>query len=763
MDLIIFLHVIIESGFAMFCILAAIYIRFYSPVSGNLTGIMTCGLLTSAVINIFDPLAYLFRGNVTSAGIAMTRASNFIVFAGMIALLAVGNNLIDRSIGDSAGEDDRRLRDFVYIVCGAALLSLAMSRVFGFYYYFDEQNIYHRGKAYVVLPLLAVIALACMTVRTVRARNTLTRGRYFAFLCFCLLPVAGAILQTVIYGVSYSNIANSISLIIIFAVFIREVRSALSIRKSFILSGESIDSISEDIDRFLEGVGTETQNRIRIRFTIEEALLRIRQHFGEPEMVKITADIQFGRPSIHIQHYGEAFNPFIRTGESDEDWSSGLLSSAGLSPNYLYARGRNLIKISLARMSVNPVITVLIAILFGLLTGIIATAALSEGDARFVSEYILVPVYNLWNNMLFSVSAPAMLLIVMSTMLNTREVSDQGGSTGAIMVRYFLITLLMGAVTVAASGLVVGSSFRSGRFTRYTAAYLISKLFSVIPENLVKPIIDFNSAQLIMMGVVIAYAIMAVGQQAGGLESIVQQLDMIAIQLAQWIARFMPFFTAFLTAKLVIDRNAGLLTEMIMVFPLALAVSVVCIAAALVYVSLRTGVNPGKLFKKLMPSFLATLRTGQVADTYALAVKCCIRDLGIQKVFTKRMMPVGLVLYMPVSMIGMISFVIYAAVSSDTVISPMWILTAIIFSLILLLAGPPIPGVNLLSYVVIIEQLNISREFVLAAMIFDFIFGLFSTAANQMMLQMDLMVQADHVGMLDHAILKKTEEKNASA
>ena len=108
---------------------------------------------------------------------------------------------------------------------------------------------------------------------------------------------------------------------------------------------------------------------------------------------------------------------------------------------------------------------------------------------------------------------------------------------------------------------------------------------------------------------------------------------------------------------------------------------------------------------------------------------------------------------MPASMVGMISFVIYAAFMSGLDITPVWIIRAIVFALILLVAAPPIPGVNLLSYVVIIGQLGIAKEYVLAAVVFDIIFDSFGAAANQMMLQLDMLLQAERVGLLNHKIM----------
>lgn len=755
MDLTTFLHVIFESGFGLFCVLAAIYLHLYSFVTIKTRRVITAALLVSAFINFADTLAYFFRGSTTPAGYVMVRISNFAVFAGMLALLALGSLLLDRVLEETGAEEDKKLSHAIYGICAAGIVMLAASRIFGFLYYFDEQNRYHRESSFVLLPLVALAGIILLIARTVRARESLSRDKFIAFMVFWLLPVLGAVTQIFYYGISLANIANSISIILMLAVYLREAIRELTIKKNFILTAASIEGISEELEGFFEKIGTERQNRIRVRFTIEEALLNTWQHFGDPTMVKLTAGVKFGKPSIRIDHEGEAFNPFRKTGVADTDWTSRMLSSAGLSPTYSYSHGNNTMKLSLGRLQVNPAITLLIAILFGLISGTVAMIALTPQDAAFVTNDILVPVYDLWNRILYSVSAPAMLVIVMSTMLDTREVSEQGGRSGRIVGRYFAVSLIVGLVPIALASLINREAFSSEAFTRDTMAELIQKFFSIIPENLLDPFMEFNTAQLIMMGIVLAYAVMAVGQQANGLAAFIKQLYLISTQLAQWIASIMPLFTIFLTAQLVLENNAGLLIGLATVIPFALAASIAVGVFILLYVCARMNVSAGLILKKLWPSFWLTFRSGQVDDSYALAETCCRKELGIQKILTQRLMPLGLVLYMPMSMIGMISFVIYAAGRSGMQITPVWMITAIVFALILLVAAPPIPGINLLSYVVIIGQLGLGKEYIIAAMIFDLIFNLFASAANQMMLQLDLILQADRVGLLDR---KKLEE-----
>ena len=681
MDLSTFLHLFIESGFALLCVMAAIYLQAYGFVKYKARRIMVAMLLTTAVSNLADTLAFVNRGMDLHNWQTVGKISSIVVIAGMLALMVLGVMVLRIVLKPENSEKNTKVVRFFCGLCACGLILNAAIRLFGV----------------AVVPMLAVDVIT----------------------------------------------------LLILAIFISEATNILSIRQSFILKGESIENISERLEDFLCKVGTERQNRIRIRFTVEEALISIWQHFGDPSMVRVSAGAKLGRPYIKIDHEGEAFNPFSMTGTDREEWSRGLLASAGLSPTYSYSHGNNVIRIGLSRMQVNPVVTVLIAIFFGLVAGGTAMVTLLPADAAFVTQDILVPVYDLWNRILYSVAAPAMLIIVMSTMLDTREVSEQGGSSGRILGRYFIVSLVAGLMPLAAASAIVRSAFATDEFSRYTIAELMKKFFGIIPENMIDPFRDFNTAQLILMGIILAYAVMAVGQQANGLASFIHQLNMISTQLAQWIAEIMPLFTVFLTAQLVLERNAGLLIGVLTVIPYALAVSFVFSLAVLIYVSVRMDVKMPLLLKKLWPSFALTLKTGQVADSYALAEQCCRRELAIQKIFTQRLMPLGLVLYMPISMIGMISFVVFAAVRSGIVITPVWMLTAIIFALILLVAAPPIPGINLLSYVVIIGQLGIGKEYIIAAMIFDIIFNLFASAANQTMLQLDLVLQADRVGLLN--------------
>ena len=63
-----------------------------------------------------------------------------------------------------------------------------------------------------------------------------------------------------------------------------------SFTKEYDLSPYSIDEISEHLDESLEKFGAEWRNRFRIRLSVEEALLRMRDRFGEDARVRLEID-----------------------------------------------------------------------------------------------------------------------------------------------------------------------------------------------------------------------------------------------------------------------------------------------------------------------------------------------------------------------------------------------------------------------------------------------------------------------------------------
>ena len=137
------------------------------------------------------------------------------------------------------------------------------------------------------------------------------------------------------------------------------------------------------------------------------------------------------------------------------------------------------------------------------------------------------------------------------------------------------------------------------------------------------------------------------------------------------------------------------------------------------------------------------------------SVLCCERRLGISKEVTSYGLPLGLVIYMPASSIATMVFTMYAAKSYGIVISAVSCVTATALIVTLLVATPPVLGCGVLAYATIFRQLGIPSDALTIALVADVLFGFVTAAANQVMLQLDLVLLADRSGDLNVSVLRK--------
>lgn len=75
------IQISLELWNSFFCLCLAVLVLVGKDFINKSSRILLHLLLSSSVLLFFDSMAYFFRGNVSTLGMIMTRASNFIVFA----------------------------------------------------------------------------------------------------------------------------------------------------------------------------------------------------------------------------------------------------------------------------------------------------------------------------------------------------------------------------------------------------------------------------------------------------------------------------------------------------------------------------------------------------------------------------------------------------------------------------------------------------------------------------------------------------------
>ena len=522
----------------------------------------------------------------------------------------------------------------------------------------------------------------------------------------------------------------------------------------FDLHPQDIDRLSEWLDAQLSAVDVRREDRIRVRFLTEEILLRMQARFGEDAPVEAYLEKSFGRPVLRIEISGEAFNPMNETGNSLGDWNDTLITAVNIDPKYTYNWGKNVLRFVLPGKKMNPVLQIAAAIAVGCALGILGAIFIPDAARENVTQTLFSPFYDVWIRILNALSGPVIFFMVITTIINTKKITMQGGTKVYVIGRYFLFSLLAAGFTVVCGVPFLGRGVLAMQSGTDILRNVLDGLLQIFPNNIFEPFINSNTPQLLLIAIFIGSAMIVLGNHVSRLKTVIQQINMIGLLLAKWISRLVPFFTCIFLALEIWQKRTAFILRMWKPMLLSFVVTAIVLCFASLWLAFRAHMSVRLVFKKLFDPFRHVLKTGSVDSAFDLTERNCTKALGIDRFFTGISLPQGLVLYMPVNSVGVLAFTLFACVVYGLQPDFGTLIGAVVFSVVLFVATPPVPGANLLAYIVLFSWLGIPETALIDAMIFEIVFGLLASAGNLTLLQIETVLQAKRIGLLDLSRLR---------
>ena len=520
------------------------------------------------------------------------------------------------------------------------------------------------------------------------------------------------------------------------------------------LSGAGIDACSEWLFEMLSEMGLERRNLIRLRLRAEDALLCLRDRFGEQDDAKVSIDSSPMGKFIRIEHVGAAYNPLSNTNADSDDSASLVFAWVGIRSHYTYVGGKNVLRIPLPYTGINPVVALLGGMLVGGAIGVLGMLVLPVSSRDMVTDTLFNPLFDMWTRMLNALAGPVVFLMVITTLLDVRQVDEHGGSWRYMVARYFGISFFIAFVTVMASAIVLRVAAVHEEVGAQRIAQLLDGMMRFIPEHIVEPFATSNTPQLLFIAAIIGSALIALEEQVADLIRFVRQANAVASLVTNWVSSFVPLFAGILLALEIWDDQINVLLQLWKPILLSLGITAILTVLDLAVSCLQTHVGLRRLLEKLRLPFVTAMRAGTLDASYGATEYSCTRDLGMNEAFTSATLPQGLVLYMPASIVGTLAITVFCAREYGFNATLLQFATMIVLDVLLFVATPPVPGANLLAYIALFGVLGISSEAFLDAMIFDILFGLIANPTNQLMLQLEMVRQANRLGFLDHERIK---------
>lgn len=526
----------------------------------------------------------------------------------------------------------------------------------------------------------------------------------------------------------------------------------------YILNGKAIDTMSAKIEEFLNSLGMDRSNVIGIRLSIEEALLRWLDHFtakGEEPRVRFFVGKSFFRPVIEIQLKGEEMDPFQSASSNLDagDWIGTAMANIGLNPRFSYSKGVNTLYLRLSRPGKNPGLGLLLGIAAGLLIGFITKAVLPEASVEALTYSFFEPVQDVFFGLLKGTAGPVIFFTVLTAICGIGSAAIMNKS-GKRLIRIFLISsTIMTVVFTVIMQFILRPDYVSSALGS-TVLSIFGAFLDFVPRNIVSPFLNTDSPMLIALAIIIGNALLVLGNQADRLVKIANQANSVGLLVAEWISRIIPYFVAILLAFRILDgtivrfRNIWIPLVAFHVF------ASLYLAGMMFMTSRKYEVSMTKLWEKIKPSFMIAFRKASVDAAFGENKVCCERKLGINSKLTDYGLPLGLVIYMPVSTVSLMASTLYAVTCYNMTITTLWLIMAVILVVALQAASPPVSGVDTLAYVAIFSRLGIPSEALIMAIVCDIIFCFTSSAMNQAMLQLHLINEADRLKSLNKNALK---------
>ena len=203
------------------CIMLAIIITM-NGYERNSWKLLKWMFYSTAVSFFSETCACIFRGNVDSVSMAMTRICSFCVSFINIVLITLFIHYLYSLLRESGLKPGRIYISIVSVSVVIDFIILVTNVYTKWMYYFDEANYYHRNTGWYIYTALNLVCILVSCVMFIRYRKAMSKILFASLVLYALAPVIDIALQTVIYGISITNIGVFVALFLMLFAYLKE-------------------------------------------------------------------------------------------------------------------------------------------------------------------------------------------------------------------------------------------------------------------------------------------------------------------------------------------------------------------------------------------------------------------------------------------------------------------------------------------------------------------------------------------------------------
>ena len=526
-----------------------------------------------------------------------------------------------------------------------------------------------------------------------------------------------------------------------------------SIRDNFELDPAEIDRYVEQTEELLKKVKIDPKDALRLRFILEETMLKYRDALSEKAEASLRFSRFFGTFRVSLRVKGESFDPFSEEDPSAASVMGSLLAnSESMSRTWRYRGGANYVTFTVARKRrVSLLLTILLGILIGAAVGSLLTAVIPE-TAPVIAERIITPVTNAFTGLLCVMATIMCFGAIVLGIVRMGDVSTFS-SIGKKMIRSFLIVAFI-LTLFNTAWLIPGMTFGMESQVSIDFYDFFDILIDFVPNNIISPMLEFNSVHIIIIGVMFGIVMLKMGQKADPLTEIFDEVNTVAILSNSSLNHFISIYVGLMVCGLIMSGQLAVIASFWKLLLIVVAGEAFTLIVYTLVVCIRLKVSVRTYLRKMLPPFMISLSSANVGAAFVTTIDTLIGSLGVDPDFAPLSYNLGTILFRPGYCIVFTACSLFTANMYGVEVTWAWLLAAFLLSFILSVATPPVLGGTTVCFSILFSQLGIKAEALAVIISVNAIFEFLTVAVNNYCLQSQIVLLGNNCGKLDRDRLR---------
>lgn len=475
------------------------------------------------------------------------------------------------------------------------------------------------------------------------------------------------------------------------------------------LSGETVDLLSDKIGEVYERAGQSRRDTLRARLLLEETLMKYRARFGDEAELSYREYQIFSQHRFAIRLRTPSFDPFTLEENPMAFMIESVMNSfEGSVPTWRYRNLENEIVFTVrSRAKLNSLVKIAIAAVTAIALGIAARLAFPAELVRSFVEAYLDPLANAYAG-IFCVTATLLSFFAISLgIVRVGDLSAIGAASGRIFRRFYTMSALL--VLLLTLPLLPLVRFGDSGNLSIAAKSVYDILISFVPSNIVAPFLNFNSVHLMLIGAMFGFALLSMGQKGDTAVKLFSELDLASVYINGFFNRFISVYVAMKLFGMITTSDGTMLAQAGRLAAMVLIGDALIFLFYLFYTCLRCHIPVRTYCSKMISSFIICLSSANLGAAFPTTVNA-VSDLGFFDDVSYIAMNLGSVIFRPACTLLYVFSTLFLSQYYGMEISLVWLVTAILLSLLLVAAVPNAPGVSVAIITLLFSELGFPAE-----------------------------------------------------